>query len=140
MIPSAQNNQPFQYGVPNVTLFGTSLLTGEQATAAVDYNLKPTDRLSVKYYYQTDPVAKPYGVSATGGFPIIQANGSQVAAIGNTISIGPRVNWEQRLGYVRMGSYSRLHPDCDQFGRRSELWRWIGGRRIYPRAGAAGNC
>ena len=42
-----------------------------------------------------------------GGFPVTQANGSQVAAIDNTISIGPRINWEQRLGYVRMGSYSR---------------------------------
>jgi hypothetical protein len=107
MIPSAQNTGPYQYGVPNVTLFGTSLLTGEQATASVDYNLTPTDQLSVKYYYQTDPVSKPYGYANVGGFPVIQANGSQVAAIGNTISIGPRINWEQRLGYVRMGSYSR---------------------------------
>src|SRR5271170_485628 len=107
MIPSAQNTGPYQYGVPNVTLFGTSLLTGEQATAAVDYNLTTTDQLSVKYYYQTDPVSKPYGYANVGGFPVTQANGSQVAAIGNTISIGPRINWEQRLGYVRMGSYSR---------------------------------
>ena len=107
LIPSSQNAQPYQYGVPNVTLFGTSLLTGEQATAAVDYDLTPADRFSVKYYYQTDPVSKPYGYSSTGGFPVIQANGSQVAAIGNTIAIGPRLNWEQRFGYVRMGSYSR---------------------------------
>ena len=107
MIPSDQTGgQAFQYGVPNVTLFGTSLLTGEQATASVDYDLKATDRLSVKYYFQTDPVAKPYGVSTTGGFPTTQSNGSQVAAIGNAIAIGPRLNWEQRLGYVRMGSYS----------------------------------
>src|SRR5277367_1526284 len=107
MIPSAQSTGAYQYGVPNVTLQGTSLLTGEQATAAVDYDLTKTDRFSVKYYYQTDPVSKPYGYANVGGFPVIQANGSQVAAIGNTISIGPRINWEQRLGFVRMGSYSR---------------------------------
>jgi hypothetical protein len=106
MIPSAQNSNPWAYGVPNVALQGTSLLTGEQGTASVDYDLKANDRLSVKYYYQTDPVSKPYGYANTGGFPVTQANGSQVAAIGNTISIGPRLNWEQRLGFVRMGSYS----------------------------------
>ena len=106
LIPSAQSSAPYQYGVPNVTLFGTSLLTGEQATASVDYDVTKTDRLSVKYFYQTDPVSKPYGYANVGGFPVTQENGSQVAAIGNTISIGPRINWEQRLGFVRMGSYS----------------------------------
>jgi hypothetical protein len=138
MIPSAQNNQPFQYGVPNVTLFGTSLLTGEQATASVDYNLKPTDQLSVKYYYQTDPVSKPYGVSATAGFPTFQANGSQVAAIGNTISIGPRVNWEQRLGYVRMGSYSRYSQRAINAGGDPNFGVGSGADGYTPSAGLPG--
>ncbi|MGA7242866.1 MAG: TonB-dependent receptor, partial [Terracidiphilus sp.] len=40
------------------------------------------------------------------GFPVTQHNGAQVFSIGNTISIGPRLNWEQRLGFVRMGSFS----------------------------------
>ena len=35
-----------------------------------------------------------------------QNNGSQVAAIDNTKSIGSRLNWEQRLGFVREGSYT----------------------------------
>jgi hypothetical protein len=109
MIPSAPTgiaNPMFQYGVPNVTLIGTSLLTGEQGTASVDYDLKANDRISVKYYYQTDPVAKPYDFSQVGGFPETQENGSQVAALGNTIALSPRLNWEQRLGFARMGSYS----------------------------------
>jgi hypothetical protein len=107
LIPSAQVSGPYQYGVPNVTLVGTSRLTGDQAVAAIDDNVSGTDHISVKYYYQTDPVSKPYGFAETGGFPLTQANGSQVAAIDNTISIGPRFNWEQRLGFARMGSYSR---------------------------------
>jgi hypothetical protein len=106
LIPSAQVSGPYQYGVPNVTLIGTSKLTGDHATATIDYNVNNSDHLSVKYYYQSDPIQKPYGFSSVGGFPQTQENGSQVAAIGNTIAIGSRVNWEQRLGFARMGSYS----------------------------------
>jgi hypothetical protein len=106
LIPSAQNSAPYAYGVSNVTLPGTSTLTADQATAGVDYDVTKGDRLSVKYYFQTDPVNKPYGVSNTGGFPVTQKNGSQVFAIDNTVTIGSRINWEQRLGFDRMGSYS----------------------------------
>ena len=52
------------------------------------------------------PVTRPFGFSNTAGFPVTQHNGSQVFSLGNTISIGPRLNWEQRLGFVRMGSFS----------------------------------
>ena len=107
LIPSTQTpNQTYQFGVPNVTLLGTSLLAGDQANAALDYNLNAKDRISVKYYYQNDPVQKPFGYAQTGGFPITQNNGSQVGAIDNTIAIGPRLNWEQRLGFTRMRAYS----------------------------------
>jgi hypothetical protein len=106
MIPSAQSSAPYSYGVPNVNLQGTSVMTTDQAVADLDYDLNKADRLSFKYYYQNDPVSKPYGLAQVGGFPLTQNNGSQVGAIDNTISIGPRLNWEQRLGYVRMSSYS----------------------------------
>ena len=59
----------------------------------------------MKYYYQNDPVDKPYGFSQTGGFPVTQVNGAQVVAFDNTITLGPRINWEQRLGWVRERSY-----------------------------------
>ncbi len=111
LIPSAQTSAPFQFGVPNVTLLGTSLLTGEQATAAIDYNASSADHLSVKYYYQTDPVAKPHYASSTDGFPQTQNNGSQVFSIDNTTSFGSHLNWEQRLGFDRMGSYSHYTQD-----------------------------
>ena len=110
LIPSAPTNNgaiiPYQYGVPNVTLIGTSVLTSQQATGSLDYDVTSKDRLSFKYYYQLDPLTKPYGYSQVGGFPTTTDNGSQVAALDNTISIGSRMNWEQRLGYARMYTYS----------------------------------
>ena len=116
LIPSSQNSAPYAYSVPNVTLLGTSTLLADQASAAVDYDATKMDRLSVKYYFQNDPVNKPYGFSQTGGFPVTQNNGAQVFAIDNTITLGSRINWEQRLGFDRMGSYSfftqTLQPDA----------------------------
>jgi Carboxypeptidase regulatory-like domain len=107
MIPSAQNTNPtISYGEPNVTLVGTSTMVTDQATASLDYAVSKIDQLSFKAYYQHDPVNKPYGLAAGGGFPLTQQNGSQVGAIDNTIVLGPRVNWEQRVGFVRMFSYS----------------------------------
>jgi len=107
MIPSNQvPTQGYQYGVPNVTLIGNSIMASDQANAALDYQATTNDRVSFKYYYQLDPVTKPYAFAQTGGFPVTQENGSQVGALDNTISIGPRLNWEQRLGYARMYAYS----------------------------------
>jgi hypothetical protein len=109
LIPSAQSTAAYQYGVPNVTLVGTSLLVGDQGTASLDYDLTKNDRLSAKYYYQNDPLQKPFGYSETGGFPSTTANGAQVGEIDNTISIGSRLNWEQRIGFDRMRTYSYYH-------------------------------
>ena len=74
------------YGVPNVTLIGTSVMTGDQVNGAIDYDMNSKDRMAVKYYYQNDPITKPYNFSQTGGFPVTQKNGSQVAAIDNHAS------------------------------------------------------
>jgi hypothetical protein len=106
LIPSAQTSTPYAYGIPNVTLQGTSTLVADQATGALDYDVSTKDRLSFKYYYQNDPVQKPFGYSQTEGFPITQNNAGQVGALDNTISLSSRVNWEQRVGFSRMRSYS----------------------------------
>ena len=106
LIPSAQNANPYVYGVPNVTLEGTSVMTSDQANGSVDWNISSKDRLSTKYYYQNDPVTLPYDFSQTGGFPVTQNNGAQVAALDNTIAISPNFNWEQRFGFFRQSSYS----------------------------------
>jgi len=106
LIPSAQNSNPYIYGVPNVTLIGDSVMTSDQANGSIDWNVTSKDRLSGKYYYQRDPVTLPYDFSQTGGFPVTESNGSQVAAIDNTISISPSLNWEQRVGIFRQYGYS----------------------------------
>ena len=106
LVPSAQSSSPYVYGVPNVTLIGNSVMTSDQANAAIDWNVSSKDRLSTKYYYQNDPVTLPYSFSQTGGFPVTQNNASQVVAIDNTIPITSHFNWEQRLGLFRQSSYS----------------------------------
>jgi hypothetical protein len=106
MIPSAQTTAPYAYGIPNVNLIGTSVLTSDQATGSIDYDVNKADRIEFKYYYQNDPVTKPYGLSNVGGFPLTQNNGSEVGALDNTIAINSHLSWEQRLGYVRMYSNS----------------------------------
>ncbi|HEY4010667.1 MAG TPA: carboxypeptidase-like regulatory domain-containing protein, partial [Acidobacteriaceae bacterium] len=107
LIPSNQvPGQAYAFGVPNVTLIGTSVFDAHEADAGMDYQVNSKDRLSGKYYYQNDPVTRPYGVSQTGGFPVTQENGAQVGAIDNTILIGSNLNWEQRVGYARQYSYT----------------------------------
>ena len=101
----ADANNPYQYGVPNVTLVGNSVMTSDQANGNVDWQISSKDRISTKYYYQHDPVTLPYDFSQTGGFPVTQHNGSQVEAIDNTIDINPHFNWEQRLGFFRQSGY-----------------------------------
>ncbi len=114
LIPYAQISTPFAYDVPNVTLQGTSLFKGDQAAASLDYDVTTTDRLSFKYYYQTDPVTMPYGFSSeVGGFPSDTQNTAQVAALDNTTQIGQRLNWEQRIGYVRTGTYTTYNQTVD---------------------------
>ena len=108
LIPSSQAaaGASYQYGVPNVYLLGVSRLISDQANAALDYDATKNDRVSAKYFFQNAPVTKPFGYSDTSGFPITQHNGSQVFSLDNTIAIGQRLNWEQRLGFVRMGAFS----------------------------------
>lgn len=113
LIPSAQSSSPYTYGAPNVILIGTGRLRSDQATVSLDYDATSTDRVSAKYYFQTAPVTRPFGFSNTAGFPVTQNNGAQVFSLGNTMSIGSRFNWEQRLGFVRMGSYSDYRQAFD---------------------------
>jgi hypothetical protein len=109
MIPSAQSST-FNQGY-DATLLASTLFYADQATAALDYDLTKTDRLSGKYFYQHDPASNPYIISNTGGFPQNEDTGSQVGALDNTMTLGPRINWEQRLGFVRMKVYSNFAQD-----------------------------
>jgi len=106
LIPSAQSNAPYNPNVPNGYLIGTARLRTDQATISLDYDATRTDRVSAKYFFQNAPVTRPFGFSNTAGFPVTAHNGAQVFSLGNTIALSPRLNWEQRLGFVRMGTFS----------------------------------
>ncbi len=91
---------------PNVVLPGTSLFKADQAAGSLDYDVSKNDRVSAKYYYQHDPFEGPHAISQSNGFPTFEDAGSQVASLDNTIALGSRMNWEQRLGFFRQKVYS----------------------------------
>jgi hypothetical protein len=116
MIPSAQQTGAdalLKGGGKNVTLLDTTLFTANQATGSLDYDLTTKNRLSLKYFYQHDPALNPFTVSQTDGFPQGEDSGSHVAAIDNTTTLSPRLNWEQRLGFVRMKVYSAFRQQVN---------------------------
>ena len=111
LIPSAQSSAPYNPNLPNAYLIGTSRLRTDQATIALDYDATKTDRVEAKYFFQNAPVTRPFGFSTTPGFPVTAHNGSQVFSLGNTIAISPRLNWEQRIGFVREGTFSNYKQE-----------------------------
>jgi hypothetical protein len=106
LIPSSQSTAGYNPNIPNGYLIGTSRLTTDQATLSLDYDATKSDRVSAKYFYQKAPLTRPFGFSETAGFPVTAHNGAQVFSLGNTIALSSRLNWEQRLGFVRMGTFS----------------------------------
>jgi hypothetical protein len=112
LIPSADANAVSQLvnKQPDVTLIGTSTFQGEQATSSLDYDVNAKDRLSAKYFYQHMPTVSPFATSNMYGFPENEDTGAQVFALNNSINLGPRINWEQRLGFSRQKVYSSFKP------------------------------
>jgi Carboxypeptidase regulatory-like domain len=108
LIPSADADAQTQLanGQPDVTIQGTSVFKGDQANAALDYNVSANDRLSAKYFYQHMPSVSPFASSNTEGFPESEDTGAQVAALQNSINIGSRINWSQQIGLSRQKVYS----------------------------------
>ena len=79
----------------------------DQGIGNVDYNVNDMDRLTVKLYYQNDPTTNPFGaVGALLGFPQQLSAGSEVAAINNTVILGPSLTWQQHAGFTRLRAYS----------------------------------
>lgn len=106
LIPSATPGIAWAPSIPNVTLVNTSYQQGDMAAASLDYQATTNDRVSLKYYYQNAPTTSPFSYTSTLGFPGHQANQAQVGALDNTTQIGQKLNWEQRVGFARMYSYS----------------------------------
>jgi hypothetical protein len=106
LIPSVISTGSSSSAGTNTFLNGKSLFQANEGTLALDYNLNTQDRLSGKYYYQHSPDLSPFTNANTGGFPAAEDAGAQVAALSNSITIGPRINWEQRFGFSRQKVYS----------------------------------
>lgn len=100
-----------------------SKFQADRALLDIDYNLTRTDTLSAKYYFQHDPTESPFGSANLLGFPQTFNAGSQVVSLENTVVYGPKLTWEQKVGFLRMnvGSFTGQPfgpsaPGIDLFG------------------------
>jgi len=113
LIPSAQITDPVKatgLGFDAVVQGPNSRSTVDQAIAGVDYALTSKDRLSTKYYYQTNPTTNPFGaVGSLLGFSQQLSAGSQVVSIANTFVLSPNTTWEQHGGFTRLRAYANTH-------------------------------
>src|SRR5580700_6192508 len=111
LFPSAQITNPTTanaLGYDAVVEGPNAQSSVNQGIANVDYSVNEMDRLTVKYYYQTDPTTNPFGaVGALLGFPQQLSASSQVGAINNTVILSPSLTWQQHAGFTRLQAYSQ---------------------------------
>ena len=78
-----------------------------QGSANIDYVVSDRDRLTAKYYIQSDPTTTPFAAVTQGlGFPQTLQSGSQVISLDNTVILTPSLTWQQRAGFTRMQAYA----------------------------------
>ncbi len=110
LIPSAQLTSPAlakSVGYDAIVQGANTLASVDQGIANIDYAISDKDRLTGKYYVQTNPTNNPFGaVGSLLGFPQQLASGSQVVSLNNTVILTPSLTWEQRAGFNRMKAYS----------------------------------
>lgn len=110
-VPTPNDLGPF---LSHVQTFDTiisgqaSTFSADQVNGNMDYVFGPKDRLAVKYYYQRDPTANPFGQSEVFGFPHTLKAGSQMVSINNTRVVSPNATWEQRFGFIRERAQTKL--------------------------------
>ncbi|MGC2529639.1 MAG: TonB-dependent receptor [Candidatus Acidiferrum sp.] len=102
LIPSAKTvNNGY-----DVTLQSAASFTADQANANLDYDFSAKDRLSGKYYFQSDPGTNPFAVSSVEGFSQSLNAGSQLFSLLNTTVLTPNLTWDQKFGFVRMRAFA----------------------------------
>ena len=115
LIPSAQITNPTTaatLGYDAVVQGPNSIATVDQGIASVDYVVNERDRLSAKYFVQTDPTRSPVGAAGVLlGFPQQLQAGSQVGSLANTIILSPNLTWEQHFGFTRLKAYGQTSQD-----------------------------
>ncbi len=110
LVPSAQITNPALatlLGYDAVVEGPNAQSSVDQVIANVDFVASDKDRLTGKYYVQTNPTTNPFGaVGSSLGFPQQLSAGSQVGSIENTVILTPSLTWEQRVGFTRLNAYA----------------------------------
>ncbi|HEY2548007.1 MAG TPA: TonB-dependent receptor [Candidatus Acidoferrum sp.] len=110
LIPSAQITDPARataLGFDAIVQGPNAKSNVNQVIGAIDYAISNKDRLSGKYYFQSDPTTNPFGaVGSLLGFAQRLSAGSQVVSLANTIVLSPSLTWEQHLGFTRLRAYA----------------------------------
>ena len=117
----------FNAKVGNQDLIPTPILTGSAASAVgydaillapakfeanmgvgdLDYNVNDKDRLSLKFFTQTNPTTNPFGGSPTLGFAKVTQAGAQTATLANTSILSPTMTWQNNASFVREVTYGQ---------------------------------
>ena len=109
LIPSAQYNstQAQTLGYDAIVQGPNTQSTVNQAIVGIDYVVSSKDRLSGKYYFQSNPTNNPFGaVGSLLGFPQQLSAGSQVFSLSNSALLTPNLTWEQHVGFTRLRAYA----------------------------------
>ncbi len=116
LIPSAtySQTQAVQQGFDAVVQGPNTKSNVDQGIASVDYVFNTKDRLSGKYYFQSDPTTNPFGaVGSLLGFAQQLSAGSQVFSLSNTVVLSPNLTWEQHFGFTRLKAYANTSQIFD---------------------------
>src|SRR5580700_6700916 len=109
LVPSAQYTltQGKTLGYDAVVQGPNTQATVNQGIAGIDFVISSRDRLSGKYYVQTNPTNNPFGaVGSLLGFQQQLSAGSQVFSLANSVVLSPNLTWEQHMGFTRLRAYA----------------------------------
>jgi hypothetical protein len=108
-IPSQNITDPAvstQLGYDSIIVGPKTTFKADQVVGNIDYNFNARDRLSGKYYYQSDPTFAPFSISQAGGFPQTLSAGAQTFSLENTTTISPNAIWTQHFGFLRQRAFA----------------------------------
>ncbi len=109
LIPSAQyaSAQAVELGYDAIVEGPNTQASVNQGIVGIDYVVSPKDRLSGKYYIQSNPTNNPFGaVGSLLGFAQQLSAGSQVVSLSNSVVLSPNLTWEQHAGFTRLRAYA----------------------------------
>jgi len=109
LIPSAQYNstQAQKLDYDAIVQGPNTQASVNQGIVGIDYVISTKDRLSGKYYIQSNPTNNPFGaVGSLLGFPQQLSAGSQVVSLSNSVLLSPNLTWEQHVGFTRLRAYA----------------------------------